>query len=839
VFRDWPMADEAKISNDGKYVIYKISHLGYANKQGEIVIQSVSSSWKKVLTNPISDAYFSSDSRKAVIKISTDSLAIINLGSNTVLYLTDISVFNVIENQLYYRQNKKLDVLNVKSLSKDENLIFNNVKDYLVNERNKQIILIKMDSVSSYILSYYDLKKKTSFNFWRGRSLSNLIFNNYFECISFMGEKDSVFGIYIFDFKTNNTRLLVDSRKAGIDTSLEIKEILKFSSNDHFLFFNVGMKVPPKIPNISSRTNAKVSIWSYKDVMLKSEVDIIGKPTMPNSIFVVNLKTGKVLELTKGNETLYSHAGDYVVIQRKSGFGDPEEDYWNSQSQISFFLVYLADGHRENLLIDNPILSHEGHYILYYEPQNCDLYTYETSTGKTYNITRKVTRKGVPDYVKYNSEFSAGSIFGNYWLDNDSAVLVNSERDIWILNSKGEKDALNVTNSYGAKYNTVFRATKNLSNVDFHKTDGVIFSGFNLDTKENGFFRIYLNKIKNPQKLIMDNYVFCIPSYPIENGYNTLPIKAKQSNVWLVKRMKSNESPNYFITKDFRFFSEISHIYPEKKYNWLTTELHSWKMFNGDSAYGILYLPENFDSHRKYPIIFHYYMQFSFNLNSYLEPAASIGPINIPWYVSHGYLVFVPDIIHTPGATGYSAYNSVVSAAMYMKKKPYVDSAKMGLQGHSFGGYQTNYIITKTPIFAAACSSSGLSDLVSFAGLLGSTGNSNHFMASKGQPGMVVRLWDDPGRYIENSPLFYLDKVTTPLLAMHTTGDKAVNFTQALELFNGLRQFKKKIWLLIYDGENHVLLNENNAMDYTERQKQFFDFYLKGAVEPDWMKDNL
>src|SRR6266542_370002 len=192
--------------------------------------------------------------------------------------------------------------------------------------------------------------------------------------------------------------------------------------------------------------------------------------------------------------------------------------------------------------------------------------------------------------------------------------------------------------------------------------------------------------------------------------------KAKQANVFLLERMSATQFPNLQITRDFAEFIPVSELGPQKKYNWLTSELVRWRTFDGRPGEGILYKPENFERHKKYPIIFYVYERQSDGLNKFINPELSNGPMNIPFFVSQGYLVFCPDIHYNVGAPGESAYNYVVSAANMMAQKEWVDRNRMGIQGHSFGGYEVNYLITRTKFFAAAASAAGPSDWVSYSG---------------------------------------------------------------------------------------------------------------------------
>jgi dipeptidyl aminopeptidase/acylaminoacyl peptidase len=278
----------------------------------------------------------------------------------------------------------------------------------------------------------------------------------------------------------------------------------------------------------------------------------------------------------------------------------------------------------------------------------------------------------------------------------------------------------------------------------------------------------------------------------------------------------------------------LTDIQPQTAYNWMRSELIHWKTIDGTTSTGILYKPENFDPGKKYPIIFDYYERRSDELNLYIRPKASQDRINIAWYVSNGYLVCVPDIHYVRGEPGRSAYICIVSAARYLSKMPWVDGKKMGIQGHSFGGYETEFVVTHSTLFAAACAASGLSDLISWYGSVPRSGNPK-FSSERQQDRMGATLWQIPDRYIDNSPIFKADKVSTPLLLMNNKGDGTVPFAQGVELFTALRRLGKRVWMLQYDGGGHSVQWGKDAMDYSIRMAQFFDHYLKDAPAPKWM----
>lgn len=370
-------------------------------------------------------------------------------------------------------------------------------------------------------------------------------------------------------------------------------------------------------------------------------------------------------------------------------------------------------------------------------------------------------------------------------------------------------------------------------------TDSLLLVGFNIKDKRNGYFWLKMDKAPTLVPIIFGPYLYYFPPLEIILS-NDPPIKAKYSNVFLTKRMSAASFPNLFLVNEQHQQIQITAYEPQQQYNWLTAELIHWKQADGVASAGILYKPENFDPGKKYPIIFNYYEKKSNGLYSYPQPGLNNGGLDIARYASNGYLVLLPDIHYKQGQTGESALRSVVAAANYLAAFPWVDKHRMGLQGHSFGGYETNYIITHSNLFTAAQEGAGSCNMISAYGAITPSGDTRHELYEKGQGHLGTTPWAHPDIYMKNSPIFNVHKVTTPLLMMHNKEDSAVPFAQAIEFFTALRRENKKAWLLQYDNGSHTLDGDPDiGLDFSIRQQQFFDHYLKGDFPPLWMTEGI
>lgn len=285
----------------------------------------------------------------------------------------------------------------------------------------------------------------------------------------------------------------------------------------------------------------------------------------------------------------------------------------------------------------------------------------------------------------------------------------------------------------------------------------------------------------------------------------------------------------------------ISDINPQQKeYLWGSVELISWIAADGKPIDGLLFKPENFDPKKKYPLISYFYERNSDLLHRYIAPAPSASTINIPLFVSRGYVIFVPDIRYQVGYPGKSAYDCVIPGIMKLIGEGYVDSSKIAIQGQSWGGYQVAYLVAHSHMFAAAGSGAPVSNMTSaYGGIRWESGMSRMFQYEKTQSRIGGTLWEKPLLYLENSALFSAPDITTPLLIMANDADGAVPWYQGIELFTALRRLGKRAWMLTYNGEAHNLVQRKNRKDLSVRMLQFFDHYLMGQPAPVWMTKGI
>jgi dipeptidyl aminopeptidase/acylaminoacyl peptidase len=329
-----------------------------------------------------------------------------------------------------------------------------------------------------------------------------------------------------------------------------------------------------------------------------------------------------------------------------------------------------------------------------------------------------------------------------------------------------------------------------------------------------------------------------------ENKYDNVK-KAKNADLFIWRKGTYREYPDLYISDlDFSEIAKISALNPQQsQFRWANVELVEWKNSDGVELQGMLYIPDNLDMSKKHPMIIYYYEKYSDYLYQYFRPTPSYSTVNKVLYPSNGYILFIPDIVYKPGHPGRSGLDCVDTGVdMLLEKYPFINGEKIGLQGQSWGGYQTAYFITQTDRYAAAMAGAPVSNMISaYGGIRWDSGLSRMMQYENGQSRIGGTIWDSFDLYVENSPIFFVDRIETPLLIMHNDIDGAVPWTQGIEMMVAMRRLQKPAWMLTYNNSNHNLGDSEwgNRMDLTIRMKQFFDHYLMDKPMPRWMNEGI
>ncbi|MFM8744453.1 MAG: alpha/beta hydrolase family protein [Cytophagales bacterium] len=526
--------------------------------------------------------------------------------------------------------------------------------------------------------------------------------------------------------------------------------------------------------------------------------------------------------ITLGNE------GNANILLGESDVKYRKMITWDTQVFSDVYVFDVANNVRKEVstqLKGNANLSPLANYVYWYSTPDTAWFAYNIKTEKTNQLASGIkVADEEDDHPDYPAAYGLAG-----WTKDDQHMLVYDRYDIWLLNPNGSEAPTNLT-KVGRKEKIRFRYLRLDNEERFIDPDKeMLLSAFNETTKAAGYYKYNL-KTNQLTKLLMTDHRYSFTA------------KAKNTNQLLFTRESFREYPDVWTT-DFTFAApkKVSDANPQmKNYFWGSVEKVSWTSLDNQALEGLLYKPEGFDPNKKYPMMVYFYEKYADDLHQHYAPAPIRSSINFSVYASNGYLVFVPDIVYKIGYPGESAHNCILPGVTALIAKGFVDEKHIGIQGHSWGGYQAAYLVTRTNLFAAAEAGAPVVNMISaYGGVRWESGLSRMFQYEKTQSRLGGTLWQKPLLYLENSPIFFADKIHTPLLMMHNDADGAVPWYQGIECYMALRRLHKPVWMLNYNGQGHGLTQRQDRTDFAIRTMQFFDHYLKAAPMPPWMKQGI
>ncbi|PUZ27234.1 Prolyl oligopeptidase family protein [Chitinophaga costaii] len=740
-------------------------------------------------------------------------------------------------------ENGTLLIRNLRTSQQDTLM---NVQDYAFSKPGNALLIVKKgekkDSLYSQVLLWNTAARHADTLSRNITAAKQLAFDEKGEQIAYLADRDSLkalqhfFSLYYFKKGEDSASVIVNKNTADMPAHWNVSENgnVTFSKNGQRIYFGTAPIVPPKDTTIVDFEVAKVDIWNYRDDYLQpTQLKNLSQELKRNYAAVYHLSNQSFAQL--GDKTLETILltdegnGEYALGYTDAGQRIAAQ--WTGRTLKTAYLENIHNGQRKLIRKDLDgqfSYSPGGHYVIWYSLQEKNWFSYNTATGEIINMTVNIPTKV---YDETDDHPDAPNDYGFAgWSEEDRYWYVYDRYDIWKVDPSGKQAPTMLTDGAGRAQQRRYRNLR-LDEEErfFEPKQTLILETFDETTKENGYATVSLHAPKAPETLVLS-----------PNTYAGLA-KAKDAAVYVYLKASYVASPDIYVGKEIATATKISAINPQQaQYNWGTAELYKWTTFSGKPAEGILYKPENFDSTKHYPVIIYFYEKLSDNLYAYQPPAPTPSRLNISFFVSRGYLVFAPDITYQTGHPGQSAYDYVVSGARSLAQHSWTDSTNMAIQGQSWGGYQVAYLVTATSLFKCAWAGAPVANMTSaYGGIRWESGVNRQFQYEHGQTRIGASLWENPALYLENSPLFHLPSVTTPLMIMSNDADGAVPWYQGIELFTGLRRLGKPVWLLNYNGEAHNLVQRQNRKDIQRREQQFFDHFLKGAPAPQWLEKGV
>jgi dipeptidyl aminopeptidase/acylaminoacyl peptidase len=470
------------------------------------------------------------------------------------------------------------------------------------------------------------------------------------------------------------------------------------------------------------------------------------------------------------------------------------------------------------------IPSPDGTRLLFWN--DGDWVVMDIATGERRNITQGLPVSFVNDEDDHNVESPPRNAFG--WSSDGRSVMLSDGWDVWMVPVSSGR-AVNLTvdgRENGTRYQRRLFAHPDERGIPVNST--LYFASYGERTKQEGVVRVDPRR-PGAQSLMREDA-------------RIQPMKARDANVVVFSRQTAVEFPDWHATTlAFQEPRRITNANPQQaQIAWSAgARLVDYVTDRGDSLQGALFLPANYTEGSSYPTIVYIYEKLSQNLHAYSVPNETRA-LNPSVYTAAGYVVFMPDITYELNDPGMSAVWSVIPAVKAAIATGVVDSSRVALHGHSWGGYQTAFLVTQTNMFKAAIAGAPLTDMVSmYSSVYWNTGSANQPIFESSQGRFLGNYIANADAYIRNSPNRFADRVNTPLIILHNDKDGAVDFNQGITFYNTLRQLGKDVILLQYTGENHGLAKPANQKDYAIRMREFFDHHLRGVPMPEWLEHGV
>ena len=713
-----------------------------------------------------------------------------------------------------------------------------NVVSYDLSDNGKYLAVIqhwKVDTLDSFVVQHFDLDNNTSKSIFQGfESASNVEISYNGSRIAFLAATDTakkkIQNLYLYDGTDPKARMIVDTTTADMPDAWSPSKnmALYFSEDETKLYFGIAPHPynPPK-DTLLDTEKYKVDIWNWQDKKIQPQqlkrAIFDAKKTYTCVWHVGDKKFVQLEDLeVEGVFAAEDKTHDYVI---GSATGDYEISYsWSMPWKRDYYLINEKTG--EKKLMGKGIgsrfsLSPSGKYATRFSEQDSTWYVLDTETFKEWIISSEIREELAFD--NNGSPYLPGAYGSAGWNTDESGFMIYAKRNIWLVDVRNPDRVSCMT--CGLDSNIVFRHIRwdrDEKYIDLNEDIDLLT--YNEKTKGSGISR--RDKTGNVTNLIQGNFSF----------YGAR--RSKNKKQYIVRKMTFQDYPDmYLYDREFDASKRLTVANPQQsEYKWGSVELINWEAYDGEELEGLLYKPEDFDSTKSYPMITYFYERYDDQLHRHYVPKPTASIVYPTEYVSNGYLVFIPNVEYVSGHPGKSAFNCIVSGTDYLSQFEWVDTTKIGLQGQSWGGYQTAYLVTQTDKYAAAMAGAPVSNMISaYGGIRWGSGLSRMFQYEHTQSRIGYTIWDSLDLYIENSPLFFAPNVNTPLLMMHNDGDGAVPWYQGIEYFMALRRLNKPVWMLNYNGDAHNLRKRPNKVDLSIRMRQFFDHYLLGEAAPVWM----
>lgn len=853
----WQRITDREISDNGKWVACKMEPW-----EGDATVYLYAAQGQETATFSPADKFaFSASSGYLVVtqtpgKSTVDSLKVLKtkedkMPMNTlVIYsvagkketIDSLKTFKLADEAdwIAYQRGRKDSTLYVRSLDGSKTFQFPTVTDFQFAKKSGMLYYTSAAEGEAGIFTLNPEKGSPALIKEGKGVFKQTTFDEKGERLAFLycADKDSSYkalSLWLSEHNAPAKEIATRGNKAfPAEWVINENGMLQFSKSASRLFFGTSPEPRQKDTTQLAENRPNVQVWSWDEPVQYTVQNYNKEKDLKKSYQAVyNLGNGSIFQLA--NEELpniqLGNEGDAALALLSTSRPYSLSSMWEARTRSDYYTVSLDNGERKQIAqadYGRFRLSPQGKYAYWYGETDSCWYTIALAEGKRYRLT---TPESFPAWDEENDVPNHPYAHGAAgWTANDQNLLIYDRYDIWKFDPTAATPPINLTVN-GRKEKLSYRLEqldKEARFIDLGKPQ--LLKGFNETTKGYGFYNARLSAPAAPKTLLAGNYML--------RSIN----KAKNTDDVIYTMETFQQYPDiHYSTLAFKKSVQLTHGDKQQEgFIWGTAELVSWISLDGRPLEGVVYKPANFDPNKKYPMMVNFYERNSETLYNYRMPEPHRSTIDYHLYNSNEYVIFNPDIRYVDGYPGESCYNCLMPGITMMIAKGYINEKGIGAQGHSWGGYQVAYLATRTNLFSAIESGAPVVNMFSaYGGIRWGSGMARSFQYEHTQSRLGATPWSSPLRYLENSPLFTMDKVQTPILIMHNDADGHVPWYQGIEYFVAMKRLGKPCWLLNYTGEPHWPMHMANRIDFQRRMFQFFNHYLKNQKMPKWMSEGV
>lgn len=853
----WQRITDREISDNGKWVACKMEPW-----EGDATVYLYAAQGQETATFSPADKFaFSASSGYLVVtqtpgKSTVDSLKVLKtkedkMPMNTlVIYsvagkketIDSLKTFKLADEAdwIAYQRGRKDSTLYVRSLDGSKTFQFPTVTDFQFAKKSGMLYYTSAAEGEAGIFTLNPEKGSPALIKEGKGVFKQTTFDEKGERLAFLycADKDSSYkalSLWLSEHNAPAKEIATRGNKAfPAEWVINENGMLQFSKSASRLFFGTSPEPRQKDTTQLAENRPNVQVWSWDEPVQYTVQNYNKEKDLKKSYQAVyNLGNGSIFQLA--NEELpniqLGNEGDAALAPLSTSRPYSLSSMWEARTRSDYYTVSLDNGERKQIAqadYGRFRLSPQGKYAYWYGETDSCWYTIALAEGKRYRLT---TPESFPAWDEENDVPNHPYAHGAAgWTANDQNLLIYDRYDIWKFDPTAATSPINLTVN-GRKEKLSYRLEqldKEARFIDLGKPQ--LLKGFNETTKGYGFYNARLSAPAAPKTLLAGNYML--------RSIN----KAKNTDDVIYTMETFQQYPDiHYSTLAFKKSVQLTHGDKQQEgFIWGTAELVSWISLDGRPLEGVVYKPANFDPNKKYPMMVNFYERNSETLYNYRMPEPHRSTIDYHLYNSNEYVIFNPDIRYVDGYPGESCYNCLMPGITMMIAKGYINEKGIGAQGHSWGGYQVAYLATRTNLFSAIESGAPVVNMFSaYGGIRWGSGMARSFQYEHTQSRLGATPWSSPLRYLENSPLFTMDKVQTPILIMHNDADGHVPWYQGIEYFVAMKRLGKPCWLLNYTGEPHWPMHMANRIDFQRRMFQFFNHYLKNQKMPKWMSEGV